>query len=193
MNTWITQSRSTVVFDLNGGSVNISESYNGATWENAERNTITKNNHSDITGLKHESWHNNSWAFSDEKQFVLTYNAASQLTEAIMRNYDTMTNSMKNAARTTYTNFVVMGTRKEQTKPSLKIYPNPVTEVLHIEGAASENVTATLSELTGKIVFSQKLPVGSSLQLNLMNLAKGTYLLQLETKKEISLQKIIKQ
>src|SRR6478735_553296 len=193
MNSWVNQSKEIVVYDQLGGSVNVSQFWNGLAWENAGRSYITLNTHSDITTLKRDTWQNNTWVPVQERQFLLTYNSASQLIETISREWNSMTNIMQNSGKTTYSNFQVLGTTKALPALTVQVYPNPTTDLLQISAQETSNMQATLTDLTGKLVLSQNLPATSKRQLNLSALAKGTYLLRLETQKCTSVQKIIKQ
>lgn len=65
---------------------------------------------------------------------------------------------------------------------TVKIYPNPVTDLVHISiPNNTENITATIYDITGKKVFTQ-IMTSETLSLNLDYLQSGTYLMQLHFK-----------
>jgi hypothetical protein len=62
---------------------------------------------------------------------------------------------------------------------ALKVYPNPVTDRLIIEGINEES-NFSLCDINGKVLQSGILNVGLT-ELNLINLKSGTYLLSVGT------------
>jgi hypothetical protein len=62
---------------------------------------------------------------------------------------------------------------------ALKVYPNPVTDRLIIEGINEES-NFSLCDINGKVLQSVILNVGLN-ELNLINLKSGTYLLSVGT------------
>lgn len=66
--------------------------------------------------------------------------------------------------------------------PSIKIYPNPVVDLVYVDiPNNTKNVTATLYNITGKQVISQKIDTTRQ-TINLSHLANGMYLVQLHFK-----------
>lgn len=73
---------------------------------------------------------------------------------------------------------------------SLTVYPNPASDVLNI--TANENIThLVLNNLLGQKVMEQKAN-GTNAQLNVSNLAAGTYLLQVSAGSKSGTVKIVK-
>lgn len=65
---------------------------------------------------------------------------------------------------------------------TVKIYPNPITDLVHINIANNtENVTATIYSITGKKVAMHTM-TSETLSLNLNYLESGTYMMQLHFK-----------
>jgi len=65
----------------------------------------------------------------------------------------------------------------------IKVYPNPVENVLLIETIENIDFEIIMIDMNGKIVFERKL-IGST-EINLTDFAKGTYLLNIFTKDHI--------
>ena len=74
---------------------------------------------------------------------------------------------------------------------NLKVYPNPVTDVLHVSGLEG-NYTVKIMNILGQYVYST---TGSSpeLLLNVGHFPSGMYFLRIESNQKATTQKIIKQ
>ncbi|MFT7612406.1 MAG: hypothetical protein ACI9J3_001365 [Parvicellaceae bacterium] len=64
---------------------------------------------------------------------------------------------------------------------SFELYPNPTNHLINIKWAQSEDVTITLTDILGKIIFASTVSNKSSVQYNLadMNIRNGVYLVQI--------------
>lgn len=78
----------------------------------------------------------------------------------------------------------------------VKVYPNPTTGILNMQSSFSnaENVNVKLTDVTGKVVFTQDL--GSltidSRSFDISNLIDGVYIFEVNTEKGKSIHKIVK-
>lgn len=80
-----------------------------------------------------------------------------------------------------YLNFSDLGTNIEsntELKESIKLYPNPVQDVLNIQLATAVNKTATVEILSieGKVVYKARLTSADSHPINVSNFRQGIYL-----------------
>ena len=73
--------------------------------------------------------------------------------------------------------------------PSL--YPNPVTSVLNVEAPQVRDAILTVLNATGTIVMVVKL--NERVQLDISSLPKGIYFVRVQTKDNISVQKLVKE
>ncbi|HEX5002078.1 MAG TPA: PKD domain-containing protein [Bacteroidia bacterium] len=66
---------------------------------------------------------------------------------------------------------------------ALQVYPNPVHGVLHVvtSGINGQEVSLTLTDLTGKMIFSKTIASNEAVEINLGQVAPGSYLLRFET------------
>lgn len=65
----------------------------------------------------------------------------------------------------------------------IKIFPNPTQDLLNvsIKTPLSESIELSLSDVTGKIIFTRKVPSGSpEIQLRVKEVPEGMYLLSVE-------------
>jgi len=97
------------------------------------------------------------------------------------------------SARVTFNNISLEGVRQtlntdENTIPDFVVYPNPVTDVVHINHRL-KNLDYKIYGIDGKII--QKGPLESD-EINLSHLTSGLYLLQLEGDGKSETKKILK-
>ncbi len=189
---WMNAVKNTTTYDALGGSVEITQNWLGLAWVNSERNTNTYDSKMNFVNRKGETWQNNAWERDYESGYVLTYNANDQITERITKAWDPSSNTIKEYEKEVYSNFMVLGTSKSLPQSEVKVYPNPATDHLNISLGSKEKAIAVVTDLTGKVVLSQALQPAGFHCLNLTGLAKGSYLLKLETNKGTSIQKIIR-
>ncbi len=82
---------------------------------------------------------------------------------------------------------------KSGSENAIGLYPNPVNDILNIVGKSELN-NANLYDITGKLVMTIELNGVLSTELNVAELDKGIYLLQvMSVKGEISSQKFVKE
>jgi len=98
--------------------------------------------------------------------------------------------TVSNGNRVTFNNIAVHGTAnlgvKQNAVSQFVVYPNPFNDMLNIKGI--ENADYKVFTIDGKLVKSGK----TSAQLNLSDLSKGLYLLQLSANGSTETKKIIK-
>ncbi|MEP1713105.1 MAG: BspA family leucine-rich repeat surface protein [Ekhidna sp.] len=70
----------------------------------------------------------------------------------------------------------------------LRIYPNPVSDVLQVK--TKEEVSISLTDLNGRVIIGEK--QGSLFQMDLSQLRNGTYLLMIKSDGQVSSHRIIK-
>ena len=71
-----------------------------------------------------------------------------------------------------------VGVEDEVEKESIKIYPNPVTDILTIETTETlDNQTITILDMLGKTILSQQLSFGKN-NINMGDIPSGTYILK---------------
>lgn len=87
----------------------------------------------------------------------------------------------------------LLGISDFEEKKKIKLYPNPSNEsiILSNNGNLNDNFTYTIFDLTGRQVLNGNSKYNK--QINIKNLTKGNYFIQIETKKgEILKEKLIK-
>ncbi len=81
----------------------------------------------------------------------------------------------------------------EQLSAKFNLYPNPATNVVNItnnENMAVQQVT--VYDIAGKLITTQNFNEQAEIQLNVENLASGTYMLHLQTNEGTTVKKLVK-
>lgn len=81
---------------------------------------------------------------------------------------------------------VIDGLNIKSTESDIRIYPNPVSEVLYIDGIDNGNIT--LTSVTGKVVYRNK----NVKSIDVSSLSSGVYLLTIQDKDMIRTTRILK-
>jgi hypothetical protein len=81
-----------------------------------------------------------------------------------------------------------IGISETTTLSSIVLYPNPVEDIVHIQSSAAIE-QATIYDLSGRIVCQVQMTNDISVQ----DLARGVYVIKIETKKGIEVRKIVKE
>jgi hypothetical protein len=92
-----------------------------------------------------------------------------------------------------YTGPALVDTKAPQELSGFWVSPNPATDFIRFDfdGAGSGNpVAATLTDLSGRTVFSGKI---SNKQMDVSQLASGAYFLKIETDYGVAVRKIVRQ
>jgi trimeric autotransporter adhesin len=73
----------------------------------------------------------------------------------------------------------VVSVNRDKGKETLKIYPNPVTNVLNIEieGALNKSVQVSVKDISGRVVLQQTLSADNS-TINMSSMSDGLYILE---------------
>jgi hypothetical protein len=80
------------------------------------------------------------------------------------------------------------------TENSLKVYPNPATNILHIEFTSTVPNKIEVMDLQGRTVFAESiLPTQKTCEISLGNLSNGVYFVKLYSDEGVVLKKVIKE
>ncbi|MDX5346874.1 MAG: T9SS type A sorting domain-containing protein [Hymenobacteraceae bacterium] len=195
--TWVVEGRGNIVYDNNGGSVEVFQQFINNTWVNSDRWSSLYDSRKNEVGYMSEDWVNNAWVMDWQEEYLLTYNATDDVTQKIVRSWDISTNQLEDRRKEVYSNFtrIAVGVQKQLQQLQVNVYPNPATAQLTLQAETADAAVLTLTDLAGRVVITKALDVAPATthQVDVANLAKGTYLLQLQTAKGIYTTKIVKQ
>ena len=96
--------------------------------------------------------------------------------------------SLNSVLQSAYSTEGILNTNNLDAVAKVKLYPNPSTGIVSI--SSNDTVDFTLIDVLGKTVFTKK-AVANNDQIDLSNLAKGVYLVKLQSEKGTSTQKLI--
>ena len=89
-------------------------------------------------------------------------------------------------------NIIALST-SEQLAEKFNLYPNPANSVVNITNAENMRVQqVTIYDVAGKQLSTQNFNNEAEIQLNVENLASGTYMLHLQTKQGTAVKKLVK-
>ncbi len=82
----------------------------------------------------------------------------------------------------------------DENAPTVRMFPNPATTILHIQmpGSYAGNTTLSLYDVSGKQIAACK-PAGSSIELDVLPLAKGSYFISIACRGTVTVYPFIKQ
>jgi hypothetical protein len=85
----------------------------------------------------------------------------------------------------------IMGIDNTEITSEISVYPSPTNNFLNIHSESSSIQSASISDLTGKIIYSEKLS-GTKESLEVSSLSPGLYFINLETEKGYCTKKFIR-
>jgi hypothetical protein len=86
-----------------------------------------------------------------------------------------------------------LSTNDLTVKSKLKIYPNPVTDILNVSNEDDfSNATFTIFDFSGRTVLTKKSISGTEASINLSSISDGNYVLKIENDGKISTSKFVK-
>lgn len=123
-------------------------------------------------------------AFSGESNFVFRFNFVS---DGAVNNEGVVIDDVVIEGNT-------LSVEEVENRPALSLFPNPSSGIFNIQWRNAANVSYTVSDLTGKVIASQKGLISSdnSAQINLSSYARGMYFLNVNLDGIEETQKIIK-
>jgi len=177
-NTWASDVRSSYTYNTDGLiDVATSQKWIDAAWKNIERNNFYYNEWGSFETILGESWLTNSWINKTLKPFV--FDEAGNALEGILYTWqnDSWQNTQDDAFVMPYhygiysesfTGYLVeiayrsilVGTTENPAKMNLRVYPNPVSNILNIEFPftnESGSLALTMIDQQGKIVLQKAL------------------------------------
>ena len=91
----------------------------------------------------------------------------------------------------------ITGIAENKHSSSISVFPNPVHDKLNIDlsGNVIENATINFRDINGNIAYSFSQQIGSAktTSINVKDIHKGTYFVEVKTDKETFVKKVVKQ
>lgn len=180
---WVDSVRLTTAWQSNGSYVNLRENRSIQGWVPSTRQTSTYNNDGFYRGLLIEQYLTSTggWRGIIGVRRAPTY-AANQLdiTEVINSSLDLSTQQYINTTKSEYTAHVQLTSlASAQGKQSLKVYPNPARDYVQVKAVAGQEGQLSISNSLGQVVRTLNTHGEASVVIDLDNLPKGLYHVQL--------------
>lgn len=86
----------------------------------------------------------------------------------------------------------VVDIKNVEANSLFEIYPNPAQEFFVLKNLEDENVDVAIFDMTGKLIYNNIL-TGFQNEIHIQNLAKGTYMVRVQTETKVASQLLIKQ
>jgi hypothetical protein len=169
--SWIDNGGTDYVYDANGNDISeyYQDTYNGTLYK-------SKTDYTYDTSKLMSSYAN---PFGYYSLFGISPYVNKMLVETEY-DYDTTTNSYAQSYRTTYNynSSLILGNDEfEKPNEKISVYPNPTKDFLTIQNTSNTAIDKVIvTDLTGKTILQQN---QNTNQVDVQNLAKGMYLLQL--------------
>lgn len=196
---WVNLEKYNALYDANGGHVAVYEEWEPITnaWQNTYRESEFYDNQQNYTGWKEESWDpaSSTWAYEGEERVQITY-AGLDITQRVFQDSWNASSTLQDYRKEVYANFQTINISgiNEQPELAAKLFPNPTSGLLAIALPATKgNLTATLTDVTGKTCLIITFETGEVTTLNLETLPKGIYVLQLQNEAGTTVKRVVKQ
>ncbi|GEM_PF-4510286 len=194
---WVNDNRASYTFTGGQLTAVLGEDYVNANWENSYRESWTYDASGNLTEEKGEIYQNNSWMTAFGNRNTYDYSSDNRVFRWVSEQFDMATDAYTNVSKREYyfgsfaLNTSVAGLN------TLKVYPNPVTDQLHIslEGKEATSLRAGIYNLQGQLVQNARFELTAGhnqLQLDVNALAGGIYQLRLQTGNGLEVVKFVK-
>lgn len=131
------------------------------------------------------------WAWVDLTSLGQADSLAFSLTSTDNGNYGMNTPAFF-AVDNVITSDGVVSVENVDAKSLFEIYPNPASEFFILKNLENENAEVSIFDLTGRLVYNNTI-TGNQNEINIQNLAKGTYLIKVLSNEKVASQLLIKQ
>lgn len=194
--------------------------WNGTSWDLTDQTTYTYNASNQITAIKTATWDGTAWIddtkndytygtatyptqwmsstwdgtqWTPDSKNIYTYNASNQMLTALYTSYNGATFDTTSKYVYYYESFTPNATSALTSASSnIRLYPNPVQDLLHIELPATAKVSAiSVFDIQGKNILQQT-GMGSNLNISTANLLPGMYMVSIENENATYTAKFIK-
>ncbi len=189
--------RMTFIWESDGGSVEVRESYDPVQgWQNDWRTVNDINIYGDPLELRIERWFvPNGWLIQYGSRSISTYLPTGERTQEIQQIFRAPGGGYFNETRIDYSDFrtIPTGLSAEAGDAGMRLYPNPTTGLLTVE-APADATTATVRDAVGRVVHTVRLaPHAGRVSLDLSALPAGVYSVGLQTAAGPVVRRVVRQ
>ena len=171
----------------------LTENYANNAWVNSTKTTLTYNSDSSIKESLDQDWDVTGAIWVDSSNYAFTYNANGSVSQILITSWMAAQSIWENQSRISYTYNSVSAVQPELAGTGqLRVYPNPFTDVVSIEGKMPEKTNIQLFNIDGQLVRTfQK---GEQLsKISMASLKNGVYILKAVSPESQQVVKILKE
>jgi hypothetical protein len=201
-NDWVNSWKVTYTYnDRNYPLTYLSQEWQNNNWENSRNNTITYDDRNNQLTSLYQIWQNNDW--NSGYQEIYTYNEDNNAVSgensmgyniSLSMYYNNMQSVQRYSCQRFTASYIkvakpaAIAETGNGLENGIGIYPNPVQDVLHIQSSVTIE-QAAIYDMNGRIVRQVQMTNDIAVQ----DLARGIYMIKIQTNKGIEIRKIVKQ
>jgi len=192
-NSWLQSIREIFTYDPSATKLQskITQLWINQTWESLRRETNTYNPNGFLIKILFENWDVATTSFKSSFQSNHQNNSNGTINQVINQIFNEITSSWVNFSRVIYTyNSSLL--LFEEMKPTIKVFPNPSTDVINIINIGNSNSDIFILDQNGNFVEKQNF-IGTNFSFSISNLPSGLYFIQIISHKSTYSEKFIKQ
>ncbi len=179
--SWIDAQRVSCVYQGLGSNC-VSESYTNNAWDTTYRESRDFDVEEHLTQWERQEFNNGNWLISNGGKHFYTYNGIGQTEQVIDQSWDP-TIGYLNAQKRIYDSFFVSATTPQVSDWAVTAFPNPVTDVLHIQSRTREQVCIKVLDMQGRMRMQATRLFAGECTIPISDLLpNGTYFYQVSSK-----------
>ena len=167
---------------------NLEKNWSGSAWVNYKQNAYIYNSSGNQISDVQQKWSGTTWV--NYSNTIMYYNSNNLMTNSATRDWNSAATKINGGDSLCYYYKAVSGINELPAQGgNIKVYPNPVINNLTIEapGKATINILNTQGQLIETLLIN-----GIICNIDVSNLPKGVYMMELKTEKGIEVKKFIK-
>ena len=190
---WDSVSQTKYTYDAVGNlTENLYQTIINGNWVNYKLNGYTFDGNNNQTERVYKRWNQTTGMLTTASyKYLYTFDSNNLNTQTIYQKWNTTNVDWLNNAR--YDNYyslhLILGLPSALSDDKVVIYPNPVKDMLFINGI-NEKVKISVFDLCGRLIFTKQL---ENIQIDAGNFPNGLYMIKIETSKGVITQKFVKQ
>lgn len=185
---WISSQKAVYQYLVNNSKIGITFDYKNNEWVYSYRISEEFDMLNNPKSFKIESYNENSWDVLAETKLEYTYDNSNRLIESIAKVFDGK--KWYNLSKETIV-YHTGATGINTNKHSLKLYPNPSVDYFMVQTAKTSAAEINIYNLSGQLVENIKSSDLSTEKINVSNLQKGMYIVEVKQGSELYSSKLL--
>ncbi len=186
---WFNNARHTFSYSFNAAAntttvTEVVDAFQNNTWVPGYRTTVEFMAGDYLVSLKSEVYENNQWIVDAGNSEItqIQKDAAGSITDIVFRFFDEEAGQEVNFLRFAFSDFInvtVTGVKDDVLAGATQLYPNPVTDKLHValDAAKVQDATVSIHSITGQKMYERSSLRGEA-TIDLSTFPGGVYLVR---------------